>query len=148
MLSMLPELDQLKILAQAYLKYLIQRDESIIKAHLSLNFLTRQRATEQLRLIAGLPGLLNGIDFEIHLFSDYTTQNTSNLMEITPFQFEVSYTPITNLVDIEKITITLHKVIFENNQWKISSIISDDEEILLKNVIENLNAKVADIPLS
>ena len=78
-----------------------------------------------------------GIGIEINLHDTYDTSVADDTIVISPFQFGVSYSPHTNLIDIEKITITINGVILEDNEWKIESIISDDERFILMNVIEN-----------
>ena len=134
--------ESLEKLALAYVQYLIRRDESIIKKYLSLNFMTRQKVTEQLRLISNLPDLLYGVDVEIRLFDEYVVNEDLNTMIIKPFQFEATYSPPTNLIEIEKITITIHSVVLEGAEWKIQSIVSDEEQRVLMNVIENLRTPV------
>lgn len=100
--------------------------------------MARQKVTEQLKLISNLPDLLYGIDVEVRLFEEYVTSSEAGVDRINPFQFEVSYSPPTNLIEIEKITITVHAVVLEGLEWKIQSIVSDDEHRVLMNVIENL----------
>lgn len=94
-----------------------------------------------MKLIAHLPDLLYGVDIEIRLFEEYQIQTERHKTYISPFQFEVTYSPPTNLIEIEKITITLNSVVLEGEQWKIESIVSDDEQKVLLNVIENLKGQ-------
>jgi len=136
---MIPHKDNLNTLANAYFKHLSHRDESTLKQYLSIDFVTRQKVTKQLRLIRTLPKFLYGISMEVQLFEEYQIQEKDNKIFISPFQFEVSYTPHMNLVEIEKITITIHSVILEDQSWKIESIISDDEKEVLMNVIDEMN---------
>ena len=135
---MLPYQDNLEQLARSYIDYLVDRDEDAIKKYLSLNFIARQKVTEQLKLIKHLPRFLYGIGFEIHLLDQYQSEIIGNDILVTPFQFEVHYSPQMNFVDLEKITITINGVVLEYDDWKIESIISDDEKHVLLNVIENL----------
>jgi len=138
---MLKDQNKLELLSKAYVTYLIQRDESILKKFLSLNFIRRQKVSEQLKFINLLPQLFYGIGIEIQLFENYNTVNTNDELIISPFQFQVTYTPHVNLSEMEKITLTLHSVIHEDNEWKIGSIISDDEKDILIKVTNNLQNK-------
>lgn len=134
-----PHVDSLQRLAEDYLAFLATRDEDYVKRFLSLNFILRQRVSEQIRLIKELPQLLYGLDIEVNLYRQYDVGlSENNLQEISPFQFQISYSHPVNLVDIEKTTITVHSVVLEDGQWKISSIISEDDKGVLRNVIEKI----------
>lgn len=134
----LPHRDNLEKLATVYLTYLDQRREDILKKHLSLDFVSRHKATKQLKLINSLPRLLYGMGMEIHLFDQYQIKIEDDTTIISPFQFEVSYTTHINLFDVEKITITINTVVLENDEWKIKSIISDEEWQVLLSMIEGV----------
>ena len=135
---MLKHQDSLDKLANAYVKFIVHRDELIIKSFLSLDFVLRRKVTDHIKLIHNLPRLLYGVGIEAHLFEDYKIETVDGQLRINPFQFDVCYSPHTDLFSIEKITITINGVFLEDNQWKIGSIISDDERVILLNVIENL----------
>ncbi|MBF0105076.1 MAG: hypothetical protein HQM16_07080 [Deltaproteobacteria bacterium] len=138
---MVPFKQNLEALAKCYVTYLIDRDASVLKNHLSLDFMIRQKVSEQIRLITCLPRLFYGIDIEIVLKENYHTVVVDDCLYISPFQFGVIYSPHTNLIEIENITITMNGVILQDNEWKIESIIRNDEKSVLINVINNLQKR-------
>ncbi|MCP5465043.1 MAG: hypothetical protein H7A33_08480 [Deltaproteobacteria bacterium] len=136
-----PHKESLQKLAEAYLLYLKERDAKVLRPFLSLQFMTRQKAKGQLDLISHLPQLLVGYGMEVHLFSEYNINNKNDLLELSPFQFEVSYSSHMSHVDLEKITITLNELVLEDQAWKIKTIISDDERSVLESIVQKLRNK-------
>ena len=133
--------ESLQNLSQKYLRFLIDRDISLLNGFLSLNFLKRKRATNQLKLILKLPQLIYGFAPEAHIFTDYVVSNDNSDLVISPFQFDVFYTHHTNVMEFEKTTITINKLILENKNWKIDSILNATDESLLANLIKNKDKK-------
>lgn len=137
----MPNSENLEILARTYVTFLSGRELEVIKPYLSLNFLKRQKVMQQLKLIRELPQLLYGFGLEVHLFEEYPLHKKGGQTIISPFQFQISYSPQMNLVELEKTTITIHSVVLEEKIWKIESIITDQDKKILKNVIENMQMK-------
>lgn len=138
---MVPSSENLEILARNYIAFLSERDLKTLKPYLSLNFVTRQKVMQQLKLISELPQLLYGFGLEIHLFEDYPLHHKNGQTRISPFQFQISYSPQMNLLELEKTTITIHSVVLEENVWKIESIITEEDKKILKNVIDHMQVK-------
>lgn len=138
---MVPQVENLEILAKNYVTFLSDRQLEAIKPYLSLNFLKRQKVMEQFKLISELPQLLYGFGLEIHLFEEYPLHKKNGQTIISPFQFQISYSLHMNLVELEKTTITIHSVVLEENVWKIESIITEEDKKILKNVINNMQVK-------
>jgi len=121
-------------LAQDYLNFLLTREEKVVKKHLSLDFVKRQGVTNQLKLIKKLPHLRYGFCPEVQLWEDYPLQKEGKNFFIAPFQFHVLCKNSDNPLQIEVMTITLHKLILETKMWKIAAVISEAEENLLKKI--------------
>lgn len=135
---MVPFRNHLKSLSDAYLKFLIHRDESVIKPFLSLNFLTRQKAFTQLRLIKNLPSIINyGFGPEASLWQDYVLTKENNVTSLSPFQFEVHYRNGMNPLIAETMTITIQTLFLENQRWVIESVISEADHHLLINYLSD-----------
>ncbi len=133
---MLPEYDKLEELARTYVNFLASGDATLLRKYLSLDFVTRQRAMDHIKLIGNLPRFAYGFGMEIHLFADYTTTTTDDKLTISPFQFEISYSLHLNLIEVEKATLTVHAVSYKDNEWKIDAIVSGDEQKLLEDMIK------------
>lgn len=124
--------EQLSRLSEAYLRFLISRDESILKSFLSLDFQTRLKVSQQLKLIKTLPMALNyGISPEAHLWADYVTEQSGEIVFLSPFQFDVSYRNLMNPLLGETMTVTVHSLVLEKGVWKIASVLSDPDHDLL-----------------
>lgn len=135
--------EQLKRFSEAYLKFLILRDEAGLKPFLSLDFQRRLRVSQQLRLIKTLPTALNyGISPEAHLWEDYVIEQNEGALYLSPFQFDVSYRNLMNPLLGETMTVTVHSLVFENNDWKIASVLSEPDHALLLHY--SAKNKVAD----
>jgi hypothetical protein len=134
---MLPDREQLEDLARNYLSFLLSRDEKFIKPFLSLNFINRQRVTSELQLIKCLPSLMYGFDTEIHLYEQYEPNNDEGSLKIAPFQFMISYSTQMHLLELEKATLTIHSLVYENNLWKIESIVSEADKKILTTMSKN-----------
>lgn len=133
---MLPARDKLEELARTYVNFLASSDPTLLRKYLSLDFVTRQRAMDHIKLIANLPRFTYGFGMEIHLFADYTTTVTDDKITISPFQFEISYSLHLNLIEVEKATLTVHAVSFVDGDWKIDAIVSIEEQKLLEDMIK------------
>ena len=132
--------EQLLAIAKGYLNFLLTRESQFIKSFLSLDFVERQKATEQLKLIQKLPKLNYGLNPEAHLWEEYVVTDEENGNKIIePFQFDIYYKNLMNPLETELMTVTLNSVIFEDRQWRIGSLISDDEERVLKNYIKQIS---------
>jgi hypothetical protein len=124
--------EQLKRLAEAYLVFLITRDESGLRSFLSLDFMTRLRVTRQLRLIKSLQTVLDyGAGPEVHLWDEYVVDEEDGRVVISPLQFDVSYRNVTNPLLTETMTVTVNAVVLEDGLWKIASVLSEPDHNLL-----------------
>lgn len=121
-------------LAQDYLIFLLAREEEVMKKHLSLDFVKRRRVTHQLKLIKKLPHLRYGLSPEVQLWEDYPLQKEGKDFFIAPFQFHILCKNSNNPLQIEIMTVTLHKLILEKKVWKIAAVISEPEENLLEKI--------------
>lgn len=125
----------LQALASVYLKFLIDRNDLHLKKFLSLDFITRKNVTTQINLIKCLPQLLYGFGPEAYIWDDYLVEESSHSKIISPFQFDVFYTHHMNMVDTEKTTITIHSLVYENDLWRIQSILNDSDHSILENLL-------------
>lgn len=135
---MLPERDQLEELAKTYVHFLANNDTSHLKKYLSLDFVTRQKTMEHLKLIGDLPRFVYGFGMEIHLFEEYATQDIDGDLIISPFQFDLMYSQQMNLTELEKATLTIHAVRLKDSQWRIEAIVSNAERDLLVGMINKI----------
>lgn len=128
---------ELARLADAYLLFLVTRDDSVVKAHLCVDFVRRRNTTQQIKLIQKLPQFVSyGIGPEAHLWEEYgVLDDDDGEVCITPFQFNVSYRNPGNPLETEFMRITIHKLIREDGVWKIGAIISPEEEKILLRLI-------------
>ena len=138
--------ESLQRLAQTYFHYLTQRQASLMKPILSLDFSKRQKVTEQLKLIQKLRSLIYGVEIEIYLFEEYLIQKESGREIISPFQFDILYQPYQNPLDSEKTTITIQSVVLEGDEWKVESIINENDVSLLKEMTDK-PASVSEDPV-
>lgn len=126
--------EHLKRLADAYLAFLITRDESGLKPFLSTDFMRRLNVSRQLKFIKTLPSLLDyGLMPETHLWDEYLTQSLGGFVKISPLQFDVCYRNAMNPVQNETMTVTLNGVALENGEWKIDSVLCEADYNLLVN---------------
>lgn len=134
--------EHLKRLAEAYLIFLITRDEIGLKGFLSLDFATRLKVTRQLKLIKSLPTSLDyGAGPEAHLWDEYVTEEQEGRLVISPLQFDVSYRNVMNPLLTETMTVTVNAVVLEDNLWKIASVLSEpDHKLLITYSDKNLTA--------
>lgn len=128
-------------LAQDYLDFLLTREEKVMKKHLSLDFVKRSRVTNQLKLIKKLPHLCYGPFPETQLWEAYPLQKEGEDFCITPFQFHILCKNENNPLRIEIMTVTLHKIVFEKKNWKITAVISEAEENLLEKISSSSEIK-------
>lgn len=128
---------ELTQLAEAYLLFLVTRDEVMVKSFLSIDFVRRRNTVQQLKLIQKLPHLVSyGLAPEVHLWAEYCLQDDDGgETSITPFQFNVSYRNPNNPLETEFMRITIHKLLMEDGMWKIDAIISPEEEKILLRLI-------------
>lgn len=132
--------ESLTKLAESYLLFLLSRDGGMLRAHLCLDFVKRRDVTQQLRLIGQLPHFKGyGISPETHLWKDYVVQDDEGEEIITPFQFDIHYKNPNNPLETECIRVTINRLVKENNEWKIASIISQDEVQILTGLIKQHN---------
>jgi hypothetical protein len=132
--EMVQKKEQLNSLSESYLKFLIERNDQELKNFLSMDFAVRLKVTQQLKLIKTLPTALNyGINPEAHLWDEYVTSTLDDIVMISPFQFDVSFRNINNPLISETMTVTIHALLLENGEWKIASLLSDDDHNLLIN---------------
>lgn len=129
----------LQKLATDYLRFLLSRHIEDIKSHLSLDFVKRRDAVKQLKLIRQLPLLRYGINPEIQLWDDYHVTCEDHEKWLTPFQFHVITKNIHNPLECDVITMTIHKLVFEDGVWKIASIITEEELPILANFIKKID---------
>lgn len=126
--------ENLKRLVEAYLVFLITRDESVLKPFLSMDFVRRLNVSRQLKFIKTLPSLLDyGLTPEAHLWDEYLTQNTGGLTRVSPLQFDVCYRNVMNPLQNETMTVTLNSVTLENGEWKIDSVLCEADYNMLIN---------------
>lgn len=129
-------------LAESYLLFLLSRDAGMLRSHLCLDFVRRRNVTQQLRLIGQLPQFKGyGISPEAQLWEDYVVQEECGEAVITPFQFDICYKNPNNPLETEFIRITINRLILENGEWKIASIISGDEMRILTGLINQRNSE-------
>lgn len=139
--------EQLSRLSEAYLRFLILRDEGVLRSFLSLDFQTRLKVSQQLRLIKTLPmGLSYGISPEAHLWEDYVVEQNEGVLLLSPFQFDVSYRNLMNPLLGETMTVTIHALVFEKNDWKIASVLSEPDHNLLLHYSSKNKAAGNDSP--
>lgn len=125
--------ESLKRLAETYLTFLIRRDLAVLRPFLSLDFVARQRAVTQLKMIRTLPPTLNyGIAPEAHLWREYVTADGEGGREISPFQFDVSFRDAMNPLKTETMVVTVHKLRLENERWRVAAVLGDADEALLR----------------
>lgn len=135
-------LESLTKLAESYLFFLIGRDAAVLRHHLCLDFVKRRDVTHQLRLIGQLPQFKGyGISPEAQLWEDYVVQEECGEAVITPFQFDICYKNPNNPLETEFVRITINRLILENGEWKIASIISGDEMRILTGLINQRNSE-------
>lgn len=126
--------ESLKALADCYLKFLITRDEAHLRSRLSLDFPRRLNVSRQLKFIKTLPSLLDyGLSPETQLWSDYAMKHDGDLLRVSPFQFHVCYRSVTNPLQTETMTVTIHAAILEGDDWKLESVLCQADYDMLVN---------------
>lgn len=133
-MNLMVQQEHLKRLVEAYLAFLITRDEAGLKPFLSTDFVRRLNVSRQLKFIKTLPSLLDyGLMPEAHLWDEYLTKTVGGQARISPLQFDVCYRNAMNPLQSETMTVTLNAVVVENGEWKIDSVLCDADYNMLVN---------------
>lgn len=126
--------EHLKQLVDAYLVFLITREEAGLKPFLSTDFVRRLNVSRQLKFIKTLPSLLDyGLTPEAHLWDEYLAQEAGGGLRVSPLQFDVCYRNSMNPLQNETMTVTINAVILENGEWKIDSVLCEADYNMLVN---------------